>query len=179
MADSYRLTVMKRLCDHLGQITVANGFEFDLEGAIYRGRMAFGDSDRLPMLSIVEAQQPGVGLDVGTHNSERRTDWPLIVQGWVKNDKENPSDPAYQLMAAVETQLYKIIETDKNTGDGKYPELYLLGSGGQRGKYLIADLRYGPGVVSPPRDQVSTQAFFFMPVIIRLAEKVGQPYFLL
>lgn len=176
MADSYRLVVLRALCDHLKGITEENGFDYDLSQAVFRGRLAFGDSDPIPMVSVVESTKPE-NVSTAANGLERRADWALIVQGWVKNDPFNPCDEAYQLMAAVEKQLGKIVEVNRFTGDGKYPDSYLLGSGGSMGNNLIAGFKYGPGVVSPPREQVSSNAFFFLPVWITLAETPGQPYF--
>lgn len=176
--EPYRLVILKRLCAHLEEITVANGFDFDLDDSVFRGRMEFGAETPVPMLSIVESTKPDSGEYVGNVDKERKVAWPLFVQGWVKNDQKNPSDPAYWLMAAVEHQLGKLIALN-NKGDPLYPEIYLLGAGDgiKARKNLIVGLEYGPGVVSPPRDQVSSQAFFFLPIWITFVEKLGQPYF--
>lgn len=175
MNDSYRLTVLKRLCEHVEQ-TQIDPDDSSITLPTYRGRMIFGDDESLPMVSIIESTKPDTGNYAGTNGEDRSTFWPLIIQGWARNDTDNPSDPAYQLMAAVEAQLYKIIEID-NHGDPVNSQAYLLGNGGQGRTHLIASLRYGPGVVSPPREQVSSQAFFFLPVWVQLVEKMGQPYF--
>jgi hypothetical protein len=176
MADSYRLTVLKRLGDLLSQITIANGFEYDLSAAVHRGRTTFGDSDPLPMLSLIEATQAGEGVYAAENNTLRKGDWPLILQGWVDNDLLNPTDPAYGLMAAVEVQLAKVIEVDRATGDPKWPEFYLLGTGDSWRSNLITSISFGPGIVSGPREQMSSNAFFYMPITVGLAEKLGQPY---
>lgn len=175
MAESYRLAVLKRLTALLQQITPANGFDYDLSAAAFRGRTIFGDSDPLPCVSILEQTRPDIGVYAGVNDDTRKERWPLVVQGWVTNDTANPTDPAYGLMAAVQLQLGKINATDKQ-GDPAYPEHYMLGPGdGDRNK-MIVNIGFGPGVVSPPREQVSSQAFFWMPLWIELAERTGQPY---
>ena len=176
MADSYRLTVLKRLCDLLSQITPANGFEFDLSMAVHRGRTVFGESDVVPMLSIMEATTVGEGIYAGENNTWRKDGWGIILQGWAHNDIVHPSDPAYALMAAVEVQLAKITAVSRSNGEPEWPEFYMLGLGDKDRARLIADFNFGPGIVSGPREQVSSTAFFYMPLSIGLAEKAGQPY---
>ena len=181
MADSYRLTVQKRLAELLGDIVPVLGkHDFTLAGAVFRGRAQFGDGDPLPMLSLLEPPRPSdASAYAGTNRDTRSERWPLILQGWVRNDLANPSDGAYDLMAAVELQLGKVKLTDRY-GDPIDANWYMLGPGdalvgGARNR-LISSFEFGPGVVSPPREQVSTQAFFFMPIWIGLAETAGQPY---
>lgn len=177
MPDSIRLTVLKRLTSLIQGITPANGFDFDLSNAVFRGRALFGDSDPKTMVSILEATRPDPGRYVGYDQEERSSLWPLVIQGYTVNDLVNPSDPAYQLMAAVEKQLNKV-KAELRAGQGpEYPEFYMLGSGLKVESHLIAGFTFGPGVVSPPREQVSPQAFFFLPVWITLTGNPGQPYF--
>lgn len=176
MAKSYRLEVLERLSALLLGITPANDYGHDLTGKVLRGRALFGDSDPLPMVSILESTKVDGGVTTGSNDEMRKSVWPLIVQGWVENDMFSPTDPAYSLMADVEHRLGRVIERNKQ-GDGQFPELYMLGEGRDGKGTLIANMSFGPGVVSPPREQVSTNAFFFLPVYITLAEKLGQPYF--
>lgn len=158
--DSYRLKVLKALTVHLQGITRANGYFYDLapvgkDKKVWRGRTSFGDETALPMLSILESPRSDVGqyADAG---SERSEFWNLMVQGWVKDDVENPTDPAYGLMDAVERHLLRIIATGKN-GQPVYPNEYRLGG-------LISDLVVPPGVVRPPQEGVSSKAFFYLPI---------------
>lgn len=177
MPDSIRLTVLKRLTAILEGITLANGYDFDLSNAVFRGRALFGESDPKTMVSIIEATRPDPGRYAGYDQEERSSLWPLIIQGYTNNDLVNPSDPAYRLMAAVEKQLNKI-KKELPSGQGpEFPEFYMLGEGPKVESHLIAGFTFGPGVVSPPREQVSPQAFFFLPVWISLAGNPGQPYF--
>lgn len=179
MADqSYRFTVLQRLTALL-QATIgvldAAGNPVDMGDKVFRGRMNFGDSDPLPCVSIIEATRPEHGFSAGTNDEVRAGRWPLIIQGWVKNDPVNPTDPAYGLAAAIEQQLGRVIATDRQ-GEPLYPDDYMLGPGDDARDRLIVKLGFGQGVVSPPREQVSTNAFFFLPVWVELAEKIGQPY---
>ena len=61
MADSKRLTTLKRLCTFLAtEVTPANGYKHDLspEGAVARGRLFFDSADPLPGISILENVDP-------------------------------------------------------------------------------------------------------------------------
>ena len=177
--QSGRLTILKRMCAHLEQITPGNGYAYDLTGSVFRGRTTFGDTDPLPMLTIVEQQRPDFPVYAGANKDTRKERWGLVVQGFVTNDLKNPSDPAYEFMATVEHHLSKLIATDEHTGTPLYPEIYMLGPCDEnvgRHNRLITSLEYGPGIVSPPREQVSSQAFFYMPFWLGLAQNVGKPF---
>ena len=47
--------------------------------------------------------------------------------------------------------------------------MYMLGN-------TISGFAIGPGVVRPPQDQVSSKAFFYLPVIVRLPVDVSKPF---
>jgi hypothetical protein len=115
VVESYRLHVLKKLCDHLSGITPENGYDYDLSCSVYRGRMEFGDNDSVPLLSIIEATTPNPGQYVGFNAAQSRSlEWPLFIQGWLDNDQDNPGDPAYGLMAAVEKRLGELFAVGKN-----------------------------------------------------------------
>lgn len=174
MADSLRLTVIKRLQKLLGEITPANRFHVDLQGKVFAGRTIFGAEIKPPYITILEGLNPVQGLLAGVNGSDRSTPWPLIIQGWAVDDKANPSYEAYDLMAQVEQQLSKTWAVD-NQGNAVYPDYYMLGSRDEGG-HLVADIRLMPGIVSPPRENVSATTFFFLPIYITMAEKIGKPY---
>lgn len=161
MADSYRLAVLKALTVQLKGITPAAGYNYDLSGAVFRGRNRFGDSDPATMVSILEAPRPDNGLFVGDR-ATRHEMWPLLVQGWCPDDKDNPSDPVYGLLDDVERCLARVIATDDGTGDGMYPAEYMLGK-------KITALEISPGVVRPPTDGISSRSFFYLPLRVGLA----------
>lgn len=167
MADSIRLQILKALTDHLKGITPANGYPYDLSNAVFRGRLIFGEDSPLPMLSILEAPRSNAGVEGGEYLSARSETWNLLLQGWVNDDPENPTDPAYGLMDAVETRLSLIVKT-KDDGSGRAHDkaVFLLGG-------LIGSLQFGPGVVRPPAEGVSSKAFFYLPVRVNLARIAG------
>ena len=163
MADPKRLVVLKALCAHIeAQVRISNGFQHDLQGRVFRGRSVFGQDDPLPMVSVLEAPRPDQNL-VTAKNGVQLDDWPLYFQGWAQDDPSNPTDPAYRLAADVKQALAMLI--DRRPESAPY---YLLGD-------LILDLTIGPGTVRPP-DQVSSWAYFYLPVTVKLKESLTDPY---
>ena len=163
MADPKRLVILKALCAHIeAQVRIANGFQHDLQGRVLRGRSVFGQDDPLPMVSVLEAPRPDQDL-VTAKNGMQLDDWPLYFQGWAQDDPSNPTDPAYRLAADVKQALAMLI--DRRPESAPY---YLLGD-------LILDLTIGPGTVRPP-DQVSSWAYFYLPVTVKLKESLTDPY---
>ncbi|MCB1865171.1 MAG: hypothetical protein KDG50_07045 [Chromatiales bacterium] len=166
MADSYRLAVLKALTAQLETIAVADGYTHDLAGLVFRGRNRWGESDPDVMISILENPRPDIGQFAGEPEGARAESWPLFVQGWVPDDIENPTDPAYGLMDDVETCLARITAVVDATGEPKYQSEFLLGN-------RITSFRFGPGVVRPPTDGLSVRAFFYLPVYVGLAVTYG------
>ena len=177
MNDSYRLRVLKALTAHLKLIKhveadPSNGIVgedhagFDLSEAVFRGRSVFGDEAPKTMLSILEATRPDSGMTVGTNGEGRKENWQLLLQGWCPDDPENPTDNLYMLMHVVERQLQKIIATNDFTGAPTHADAYMLGR-------TITNFSFGPGVVRPPTEGVSSRAFFYLPVVAGLTKEVG------
>jgi hypothetical protein len=163
VADPKRLVILKALCAHIeAQVRVSNGFQHDLQGRVFRGRSVFGQDDPLPMVSVLEAPRPDQDL-VTAKNGMQLDDWPLYFQGWAQDDPSNPTDPAYRLAADVKQALAMLI--DRRPESAPY---YLLGD-------LILDLTIGPGTVRPP-DQLSSWAYFYLPVTVKLKESLTDPY---
>lgn len=171
MAESKRLAALKALTAHLEtEITVANGYLHTLTGAVFRGRAKFDDDDPLPMVSVMESPNPDRFPNrAGEHDSagKQRDNWTLLVQGWALDDKKNPTDPAYELMADVKKALAKLVDVDNESGIPKHAS-YRLGG-------LIVDMQFEPGTVRPP-DETSSKAFFWMRVILKFVEKVNDPF---
>jgi hypothetical protein len=173
MADSKRLAALKELSSYLEtEITPANGYLHDLTDAVFRGRYKFDDDDPLPSISILESPNPDrfpnrAGAEDWVE-VEQKDNWTLHMQGWVDDDKRNPTDPAHQLMADVRKALAKLIKERPEQGTPEYPDVYLLGG-------LILGLELEPGVVRPP-DQNSAKAFFWMRVILKFTENINDPF---
>lgn len=162
MKEPFRLRVLKALTDALREITPDNGYCHDLSEAVFRGRAVFGESDPLPMVSILEAidqkeQRPAP--EAGVHF---KGEWELLIQGFLDDDTENPTDPAHALMAEVKQRLVKERARDR--------QLNILGMGGK-----VTDLYFSPGVVRPP-DEDSAKAYFWLRVTLVLVENLADPY---
>lgn len=164
--DSRRLRVLKALTDSLSKITPANGYAMDLTGSVFRGRAYFGESDPLPMLSILEAP---IQADPNSspQEAEAQTEtWQLVIQGFLPDDKQNPTDPAHYLMAAVKQVLAG--ERAKGGRRGGYNILGL-------GPDTVLDLRVGPGIVRPP-DEISSKAYFWLSVYLDILDDLENPF---
>lgn len=168
-----RLAILQRLSEHLEALTPANGYSCDLAGRVIRGRIVIGTEEaagsKLPLLSILESPRPELALFTAEWGSMRSEHWTLLLQGLVRDDLRNPTDPAYVLAAEVEEHLARIIDVRAETGNPRYPNEHLLGG-------LITSLDIAPPVVRPPEHGVAATAFFYLPVRVGIAGKVGQPY---
>lgn len=172
----FKLRILHGLTASLKQITPGNGFVYDLSDnaqvgtRVFRGRAWFGEGDPIPMLSILEGVAPGDFVaepPVDTSTSEYT--WPLIVQGFVNDDPENPTDPAHLLQADVRKRLaYE--KTRKIVGDVSTRDIFGLGLG----RFLV-DLTIGSGVVRPA-DDISSKAYFWLSLGLRIVDKAANPY---
>lgn len=168
MADSKRLLALKALSEHIQTtVTKANGYQHDLAG-VARGKLKFSGMD-VPFVVVNEAidldqdmPQAGSGLQV-------LDAWPLYVQGWAEDDTENPTDPAYRLMADVQKALARILIDEEKINRVPTPnESYMLGG-------AIEGFVFGPGRVRPP-DETSAYSYFYLPVVMHVAERLDDPY---
>lgn len=163
-----RLRVLKRLTEELTKITPENGYTFDLTDRVHRGRDTFGQSDDVPMLSILESileKDQVQALPGGTHKAGP---WELLIQGWADNDLENPTDPAYHLLAQVQKRLVEVSRMSYLNPNRRGYDILQMGG-------TITDLRYSRGVVRPA-DDVSAQAYFWLKVELDLVENLLDPY---
>lgn len=175
MADSKRLATLKALCNYLaGEIRIVNGYKHDLDKpeSVVRGRYKFDDGDPLPQISVMESPNPdrfpSRAGDQDWIDAEEKENWTIYLQGWVEDDKQNPTDPAYELMADVKKALAKLVRMRRDTGAPEFPSVYLLSG-------LINSLRWESGTARPP-DQNSAKAFFWMRVILEFSENLNDPF---
>lgn len=178
----FKRRVLDALTDALAEITPANGYNSDLapfmhpDGAmmrrVYRGRAFFGDNDPIPMVAILERPDPADELAEPPRDSNNGSyDWNLIVQGFVQDDKDDPTDPAYLLLADVRHRL--AVERARRDESGRLPDP--LGFGGRRRPNRIEELSFGPGVVRPA-DEVSAKAYFWLGVTLKTFEDPLFPF---
>ena len=158
---SNRLDVLQRLTAHLQGITPGNGYVYDLANSVYRGRTVFSSGDPVPLLSILESPRSDQGVFGGDGGEARIENWSLMIQGWATDDIENPTDSVYPLLASVEHRLNRLLQISQKNGCPVYPDEYLLGRS-------IAGLALRPPVVRPPMENVSSKAFFYLPVQVVL-----------
>ena len=172
----FRLRVQKSLTAALQQITPANGFYSDMadftndrgksQERVYRGRTLFGEDDPLPMLSILEepiAPETDLAPTAGTSGVGS---YDLMVQGFVDDDKKNPTDPAHMLMADVKQRLIAL-KQDENLSD----RVFRFGPKAN----TVVGVSFGGGVVRPA-DEVSAVAYFWLRVSFELAEDHLNPF---
>lgn len=167
-----RLQILIKLSEHLSAVYGfdVNGDPYDLTGRVFRGRNVFGADSPIPMLSILESTTPDLPSFAGNNEAVYEPQWRIFLQGWAEDDKENPTDPAHWLMAAVQQRL-SLITAKRNDGSGRPvdKDAFMLGG-------LVSDFSFGPGVVRPADDKISSRAYFYLPVRIGLAAGVDEPY---
>jgi hypothetical protein len=177
MADPKQLRVLKKLTAHLEGINPDNvdpatnaAYTRDLRGKVFRGRSLLTVKDASEALAIWEYPRQDIYAPVGDHGIVRMESWSLMLQGWPVDDPENPSDPAYELLAQVEMRLSRIVaEKSQGREGGLYPDEFMLG--GDLGSLIIA-----PGIVRPPEDAASRLAMFYMPLVLGVKVNVADPY---
>lgn len=163
-----RLETLVRMAELLADtINGTDGYAFDIERRVYRGRLFFGDETPLPCLSILEAPIPLDQIPSAKDNEVLAGPWELVIQGWVKDDRENPTDPAHVLMADVK----RCLATERARGTHwREPEDGLFGLG-----RVVTALYIGPGVVRPP-EEISSRAYFWLTITLDMAEDMTKPY---
>lgn len=170
MPRPFRLKIMDKLTELIRTVTPANGFYNDLsvKGSVVRGRLFVGDDEPCPMVSLVEPPAAIEGIRIQPDNPVRSGEWDVLIQGWVPDDRFNPTDRAYVLAFEV----VKILNAEKK----KTPR---PGTGGQR-DYLgfgtkIQQLRVGAPVIRPP-DDTSAKACFYLLVTLVISEDMSDPF---
>lgn len=177
----FKLTVLHALTNALADITPANGYQTDMSptdrgdgvliSRVYRGRSWFGDNDPIPMLSVIEGVDPGEPVPEPLLVAQQgQYDWNLLVQGFIDDDPENPTDPAYVLLADVKKRL--AVEVVRNApGTHTRAPLGLP----PKGRNVVSSMSVGTGVVRPA-DDLSSKAYFWLSVVLRITEDAAFPY---
>jgi len=163
MIDSARLKILKALTSVLEEITVANGYQFDLTNAVFRGRLNLGPDDPVPCLAINEKPVFPDQLEIPRGGTSTLVNLELLVQGFVKDDPRHPTDSAYLLLADVQKRLAE----EKRRKEGF--DLLRLDK-------RVTDLKLGQGVVRPPDQVVSDAAYFWLPLTLEFGEKLHDPF---
>ena len=167
-AVPFRLRIVRSLTDVLRTITPANGYHHDLSEAVFRGRLIFGDNDPIPLVSVIEAPLPDEPVSTPPGATVWSGNWRFMIQGWVDDDKEHPTDPAHWLLADVKRALANERKLNSiRPGHGNN----LLGAGGK-----VQDIIIGECVVRPAEEHVNELANFLLSVSLVIAENMLDPY---
>lgn len=168
---SKRVDILKALTAHLEAVVYREGEvdETTLTGRVFRGRTIFGDDTDNPFLVILEAPRQLASEIGGDDKTKRKDDWRLLIQGFAPDDKINPLDPAYDLLAAVEKRLARLTSQKDNGGGPLYPEEFRLGR-------RVETILFTNPIVRPPDNDVSDTAYFYLPVTIRVVNDMEAPY---
>lgn len=174
MSDPFRLRVLKALTDHLKQITPANDYESDLSDftdtdgitseRVIRGRDRFGEGDPLPFVSILEDFRANAVAHGGEASTKGKSEWKLLIQGFVKDDPVHKTDAAYVLAADVVKALIA----------ARAQRYSILGLGEKMP--CVVDLKMDHPVVRPPDGEISSVSFFFLTVTLTLVEDMQNPF---
>lgn len=166
LENPIRLEIHKRMTDVLKQITKANGYATDIDDHVYRGRLVFGSETPLPALAILEVPIPPDAAPSPPDSTIFDGTWEIMVQGWVEDDRGDPTDPAHVLMADVK----KALARERRKTDWDKPEDGIFGLGRN-----VTGMYIGSGVVRPP-EEVSAKAYFWLTVTLDLVEDMEDPY---
>ncbi|QPB11453.1 tail terminator [Providencia phage Kokobel1] len=161
MASSKKLEILIHLTQLLEEVKQSEGAEFDLKGCVFRGRTVFGDNDPIPTISILEAKGASFADYADDYKIINKTGWNLLIQGFADNpdDPKHETDVVYRMVEDVKSALNKITMVSGAMQKPCYPEHYLLG-----GK--IFELTLGDEVVRPSEIELSSKAFFYLPIVI-------------
>lgn len=140
---------------------------------IHRGRMVLTQNDPVPAVAILDNVDPDRYPSLAGRNGyelpTQDEDYVLLVQGWAVDDKVNPTDPAHRLMARVKKALAGLLDRGHPDEPPQEGDVYLLGG-------LITRLSVEPGVVRPPIEQSSAEAFFWLRISVGFTENPDDPF---
>jgi len=165
--EPFRLRVLKALTDHLKTVEGLENTVDDYgrpQPHVYRGRDIFGENDPLPIVSILEDPNDAPVMDASGPRTAVVARWRLIVQGFVQDDIENPTDSAYMMSAKVVRAIAQLKAQRRN----------ILGFGDRQP--CITDIEVGFPVVRPADGEVSSVSFFYMNVTLHLVEDLENPF---
>lgn len=171
--DPLRLRIQKALTACLSAIGQAEDETlFDLGGHVFRGRNFFGDSDPLPMVCILEPPQPPELIRSPENSPLAVGNWDLLLQGFVEDDPEHPTDPAAHLAAHVVRALVRAKRNRHQILVAEGDPFGLLNNGVSR----VTSLTIGQPIVRPPDEGISAKAYFWLALTLGIAGDLENPY---
>lgn len=181
--DPFRLRVKKAICAALKTITPANGYKNDLSdfaaadgpmSRVYRGRDEFGFNDPRPMVSVLEHPRALEALLTSDNEPASVGPFELLIQGFVQDDPENPTDPADTLAADV---IRCLVEQGRRKTLGSNMPDNILGLGNSMPCIKPGNgPRVGKPVVRPPDGEISDVAMFYLTLTLDLVEDTTKPF---
>jgi len=138
-------------------ITPAAGFDNDMTNRVFIGRLSFGQDEKPPFLSIVEAPPAEDAAAADLHRTHLRYSWRLWVQGWAEKDS---LEGLYVLKAETEKRLAALA--------GYEPTAYLGRS--------VAGMKMVPASVRPANPQSGVGPFFYLQLELDLAYRLSDPF---
>lgn len=177
MSEPTKLQILKAVVNELKSIVPSNGYvsnlaDFDpgdgiMTSRVYRGRAFFGEGDPIPMLSILEATSgEDVLNEMVAETPVSEYWWPLIIQGWVTDDKENPTDPVYPVLRDVRKCFAKQMKRVPGSHDR---EIFGFSSD------FITGIRFGGGLVRPA-NELSAYAGFHLMLELCIVDNADEDY---
>jgi hypothetical protein len=163
VADSKRLQVLKAITSQLETITIANGYQHDLDGKVHRGRPDYGNETEKPFVSLFEVR-PEENPN-RADETVQKDQWIIGVQGAVIADTDHPTDPAHNLLADIKKSLAVVIRPDYP--NSRNPEHMFQG--------LIVDMSVDGGICYCPQESQET-AVCVVKLNIQLTENLENPY---
>lgn len=172
MSEAFRLRVLKALTTVLERATYvdSDGVTQTFEGRVFRGRLRYGEKDPMPMISIIEPpipEEPRMGGNTAPISS---TPWMLLIQGFVSDDPDHPTDGAQALLA----EIRRVLVEEKSRGQGND----MLDLGPARPVSTpnnVVEMQIGAGAVRPP-DDISDTAYLWLYLTLKLSEDLRTPY---
>ncbi len=178
MTDPFRLRVQKAIATALSQINEDDGYSLNFTGKVFRGRLIFGDNDPVPMISIIEPPLPNEMRPSPLVSAAEDGWWDIIVQGFVRDDRDNPTDPAHVAMADVKKRLAQEVKRKGEGSERNQPNPFGVNydETGARRKNIVEQFKIGAGVVRPPEEAVSTKAYFWLTLKLKIVEDNSDPF---
>lgn len=168
MTDPFRLRVMKAFADGIAEkVTPANGCTNDLTDSSFFGRAVWGDSDPIPLASLIEDPREQTTTGTVVAGKGHRVPWRLLLQGFVDDNPVSPTEPAYILSAELMTAVAEIAQENFDRDDS------VLGS--RRKVNVIQQIGIGAPIVRPP-DEFSSKAYCWIPLTLDLFETPSAPF---
>lgn len=180
----FRLKAQQAIVTTL-ETQIVTGLEYNhtLADHVFRGRSRFGSSDPVPLVSLLEPPIPDNPIPVPREVAHGNTTWPLLIQGFVEDDPDNPTDPAQKLLADVKKCLAiqkerKVLATYRST---PVPNPFNMGKWRDNVSepfvnYIEGIETIGQGVVRPPDEGVSDKAYFWLNLTLKIQEDIKNPF---